>query len=641
MSVIKILDQETANSIKAGEVIERPVSVVKELFDNSADAGADKIRIEIMGGGIELIKVTDNGCGMTAEDARLSFALHATSKLTNYEDIFSLATQGFRGEALASIAACSGKVTMITAVEGANSGTKIVYEDGRFVSESPAAADSGTVVEIRELFRNVPARYKFLKKDSTEGMYVASVVEKLAVANPHISVKLIKDGKTVLETPGTGSVKDAVYSVYGPEFTSALIDVKGESEGYKIFGFCGKTSYVKNNRKMQFVYVNDRPVKSACVSAAIDEAYRNFVMKNKYPVCVLMIYCNNGLVDVNVHPQKAEVKFANDSDVFRLVYHAVRDAITSSGSSGTGFLGVEDVPDGVTSEPSGVQMSMPVGRVERANPVNVPVSHKLVPDSVRNRTEQKPDKEDIRRSNELLEILSGFKPDFDDKGTDNDNDQEEPMAVESAPVYAEGPRAYASDIEGLVNSEYVGILFLTYIILQNEENVFFVDQHAAHERVMYEKYMAKFSKKNEKVESEMLLVPQIIKVSASDYMFISDNLDRFAESGFDIEMMDDRQLALRSVPMKRVKNNTEGMFTDILADMKRELPSKGDIWYSLIQTTACKAAIRAGDVITKEEALSLIDSLLPLNDPYHCAHGRPTFFKISKTDFEKNFKRIV
>ena len=633
MSIIKILDRETANAIKAGEVIERPVSVVKELFDNSADAGADKIRIEISGGGIELIRVTDNGCGMSAEDAKLSFALHATSKLTTYEDIFSLSTQGFRGEALASIAACSGKVTMITSVAGADSGTKIVYEEGQFVSESPAACDSGTVVEIRELFRNVPARYKFLKKDSTEGMYIASVVEKLAVANPHISVKLIKDGKTVLETPGTGSVRDSVYSVYGAEFTNALLDVNGESEGYKITGFCGKPSYVKNNRKMQFVYVNDRPVKSSCVVAAIDEAYRNFVMKNKYPVCVLMIYCNNGLVDVNVHPQKAEVKFANDSDVFRLVYHAVRDAITSSGTGGVDFFGTEeDIP----SEPKApTQISMPVGRISRQQDAAPSPSHKLAP-----APEKKPDKEDIKRSAELLEILSGFKPSFDTEAPS------EGLAVELPEEDVQIPKPQynakpSSEIEELADSEYVGILFLTYIIMQNEENVFFVDQHAAHERVMYEKYMAKFSKKDVKVESEMLLVPQIIKVSASDYMFISDNLDRFSDAGFDIEMMDDRQIALRAVPMKGRKSNIEGMFSDILADMRRELPAPGDIWYSLIQTTACKAAIRAGDVITREEALSLIDSLLPLNDPYHCAHGRPTFFKISKTDFEKNFRRIV
>ena len=635
MSVIKILDQETANSIKAGEVIERPVSVVKELFDNSVDAGADNIKIEISGGGIELIRVTDNGCGMTPEDAKLAFYLHATSKLTRYEDIFSLATQGFRGEALASIAACSGKVTMITSVDRAVTGTKIVYEDGIFQSESPASCDSGTVIEIRDLFKNVPARYKFLKKDSTEGMYIASVVEKLTIANPHVSVKLIKDGKTVLETPGTGAIRDAVYSVYGAEFCNAMLDINSESEGYKIKGFAGKTSYVKNNRKMQLVYVNDRPVKSSTVSAAIDEAYRNYVMKNKFPVCILMIYCNNGLVDVNVHPQKAEVKFANDSDVFRLVYHALRDAITLGSASREDFFNpvAETEPD----EPQGVQLSMPVGRIDRQTDQTVPASHKLVSDNMRKTQEPKADKDDIKRSNELLEILSGFKPTFD---TEEQDKQSSEIETEVVIPQEEPVRKPSSDIEELVNSEYVGILFLTYIILQNENNVFFVDQHAAHERVMYEKYMAKFSS-GKKTESELLLVPQIINVSASDYMFISDNLDRFSEYGFDIELTDGRQIALRAVPMQGRKDNVEGMFADIMADMKRDLPAPGNIWYSLVQTTACKAAIRAGDVITKEEALSLIDSLLTLNDPYHCAHGRPTFFKISKTDFEKNFRRIV
>lgn len=631
MSVIKVLDRETANAIKAGEVIERPVSVVKELFDNSVDAGADNVKIEITGGGIEMIRVTDNGCGMSEEDAKLAFVLHATSKLSKYEDIFSLATQGFRGEALASIASCSGKVTLITSVKDSVSGSKIVYEDGQLKSEGPASCDSGTVVEIRELFRNVPARYKFLKKDSTEGMYIATVVEKLAVANPHVSVKLIKDGKTVLETPGTGSVKDAVYAVYGAEFANSLIEIDNEYEGYKIKGFAGKTSYVKNNRKMQLVFVNDRPVKSSTVSAAIDEAYRNFVMKNKYPVTVLMIYCNNGLVDVNVHPQKAEVKFSSDPDVFRLVYHALRDAITAEGSSREDFFAPEDVLP--AEESKGVQLEMPVGRIERKTDAGIPPSHKLTTDQQRRNVESRPDKDEIKRSNELLEILSGFKPSFDD---DVKPEEKPEVPVSDVP----SSKTAGSDIEELVNSEYVGILFLTYIIMQNEKSVFFVDQHAAHERVMYEKYMAKFSS-GKQTESEMLLVPQIINVSASDYMFISDNLDRFSENGYDIELTDGRQIALRAVPMQGRKDNIEGMFTDVLSDMKRDLPAPGNIWYSLIQTTACKAAIRAGDVISKEEALSLIDSLYDLNDPYHCAHGRPTFFKISKTDFDKNFRRIV
>ena len=631
MSVIKVLDRETANAIKAGEVIERPVSVVKELFDNSVDAGADNVKIEISGGGIEMIRVTDNGCGMSEEDAKLAFVLHATSKLSKYEDIFSLATQGFRGEALASIASCSGKVTLITSVKDSVSGSKIVYEDGQLKSEGPASCDSGTVVEIRELFRNVPARYKFLKKDSTEGMYIATVVEKLAVANPHVSVKLIKDGKTVLETPGTGSVKDAVYAVYGAEFANSLIEIDNEYEGYKIKGFAGKTSYVKNNRKMQLVFVNDRPVKSSTVSAAIDEAYRNFLMKNKYPVTVLMIYCNNGLVDVNVHPQKAEVKFSSDPDVFRLVYHALRDAITAEGSSREDFFAPEDVLP--AEESKGVQLEMPVGRIERKTDAGISSSHKLTTDQQRRNVESRPDKDEIKRSNELLEILSGFKPSFDD---DVKPEEKPEVPVSDVP----SSKNAGSDIEELVNSEYVGILFLTYIIMQNEKSVFFVDQHAAHERVMYEKYMAKFSS-GKQTESEMLLVPQIINVSASDYMFISDNLDRFSENGYDIELTDGRQIALRAVPMQGRKDNIEGMFTDVLSDMKRDLPAPGNIWYSLIQTTACKAAIRAGDVISKEEALSLIDSLYDLNDPYHCAHGRPTFFKISKTDFDKNFRRIV
>jgi len=617
MGRIEILDAKTANEIKAGEVIERPVSVVKELFDNSTDAGASHIKVEFSGGGIELIRVTDDGCGMDEDDAKKAFLLHATSKLKTIDDIYDLSTQGFRGEALASVAACAD-VTLITKQEGEESGIKIVYEDGEFKSIAACAADTGTVVEVRNLFKNIPARFKFLKKDSTEGMYIATLIEKLAIINPHVAVKLVKDGKQILATPGSGETLDAIYSVLGRELSSNLIPIEGNLGMYKIRGFAGKPTYTKNNRRMQYLYVNDRPVKSAAVTAAIDEAYKNYTMKNKFPVCFLMIYCAPGSVDVNVHPQKAEVKFAADSDIFRLVMHAIRDGLDGTGTGGQEFFGKTEVPE-ETPEPQAPiehkQLKINTGRYQRENPTVQP-------------------RGDPQAANRLLQILSEFKP------NPEEIEAGEAVSVSVPDEITEVP-APPSEIDELVNAEFVGILFATYIILQSETAVFFVDQHAAHERVLYEKFMAKKESEDNTLQIETFLVPQIISVSSGDYSFITDNLDEFRENGFEIEPLEERQIALKTAPVSPRSDTPSKMFENIIVELKKDTPAKGAVWYSLIQTTACKAAIKAGDVITKAEALALIDSMATLKDPYHCAHGRPTFFKITRKDFEKNFKRIV
>ena len=339
MGRINILDTNTANAIKAGEVIERPVSVVKELIDNSMDSGASRVTVEFAGGGISLIRVSDDGCGMDREDAQKAFLIHATSKLHTIEDIYSLSTMGFRGEALASIAACSD-VTLTTGIKGEACGTKVVYENGTLVDVSDCPPCSGTTVEVRNLFKNLPARYKFLKKDSTEGMYITGLIEKIAVIAPEISIKLIKDGSTIFTTPGNGSSIDTIYSIYGKDTAKSLLPVNFRYEGGRVEGYTGRTSFVRGNRGLQCVFVNGRLIHSKTVSAAIDEAYKNAVMKNKFPICFLMIYCEPGTVDVNVHPQKSEVKFSNDGDIFRLVYHGIKDALNAGGEAGAAFGGI-------------------------------------------------------------------------------------------------------------------------------------------------------------------------------------------------------------------------------------------------------------------------------------------------------------
>ena len=642
MSRINVLDQKTANAIKAGEVIERPVSVVKELVDNSVDACATVIKIEFDNGGISMIRVSDNGIGMDREDARKCFLIHATSKIKSAEDIYDLSTQGFRGEALASIAACSD-VTLITKQADMETGVLIEYKDGELLRESESAADTGTVVCVERLFANMPARYKFLKRDATEAMYICSLVEKLAIIYPQVSFRLIKDGKQILSTPGNGNMRDAVYAIYGKETANSLVPVDYELNGLKLKGFAGKPSFVRGNRGMQYIYVNDRTVKSSAVTAAIDEAYKASVMKHKYAVCILCIYIPAGGVDVNVHPQKAEVKFSDDSSVFRLVLHGIRNALFGEGSA------------------SSVEPVEPVLTVSHATPEahSAPRASSDKPF----REKEKVSAENLKATDNLLKILSEFKPDISEIASD---EKEEPAIIssdlpevipdEEIEDKASGEtlieEEYAEDrtlINELYASEFVGFLFATYIIMQSEGKVFLVDQHAAHERVLYERFGSQRKDiKDEERSVEVLLIPQIIDLLASDISFVSDNIDRFRAFGFDIDIVGERQIALRAVPVAtraedRLKSMSKPsvMFTQILEELKKEVPSKSTVWTSLIQTTACKAAIKAHDVITKEEALSLISQLHECRDPYHCAHGRPTFYETFESDIEKKFKRIV
>ena len=641
MGRINILDTKTANAIKAGEVIERPVSVVKELIDNAIDSGATRVTVEFAGGGITLIRVSDDGCGMDREDAEKAFLIHATSKLHSIEDIYSLSTNGFRGEALASIAACSD-VTLTTCLKGENEGTRVVYEDGSLKGVYDNPACTGTTVEVRNLFKNLPARYKFLKKDSTEGMYITVLIEKIAIIAPEISIKLIKDGTTLFTTPGNGSSLDAVYAVYGKDTAKALVPVSFKYEGGRIEGFTGLTSFVRGNRGLQCVFVNGRLIHSKTVSAAIDEAYKNAVMKNKFPICFLMIYCEPGTVDVNVHPQKSEVKFSNDGDIFRLVYHGIKDALNKSGEAGLSFGGIvtkEDEPDTGTQLRYDFSTTAPVKSASKTQTSSA-ASHKIGPQQG-----------DPAAANKLLQILADFKPDLNalKETSDEPASNEEPVALEStetesivsAPAIIEDVQENRTltDIERLAAADFVGIIFSTYIILQNEDVCFIVDQHAAHERVLYEEFMVKKQPGSAPVV-EQVLTPQVLTLSWEDYSFVEDNLKRFEENGFELELLGDRQIAVRTVPLGKAGKQSE-VFSNILTDLKRDVPSKSEIWYQLIQTTACKAAIRAGDKITQQEAMKLIESLSKLEDPYHCAHGRPTFFTVSKKDYEKNFKRIV
>ena len=633
MSRIEVLDKKTSNAIKAGEVIERPVSVVKELFDNAVDSGADRITVEFRGGGITLIRVSDNGVGMDREDAKNCFLLHATSKIRSIEDLQSLTSMGFRGEALPSIAACS-RVELISKQADQDLGTRVIYDDGEFVSQEECSADNGTVVTVENLFYNTPARYKFLKKDSTEGMYICNLVEKLAIVNPHITVKLIKDGSVILSTPGNGSMIDTIYCIYGKQVSDLLLPVENVYEGIKVTGFTGKPDLVKSNRSMQLFYVNERAVKSSTGSAAVDEAYRNTVMKGKFPVCFLNIYVDPSLVDCNIHPQKVEVKLSNESDLFRAVYHAVKNALES-----TRPVVEEESKDELFDLVREQERTITPTQVEYRAPIESPIDRQPERPAFRDLEKvSKPSQVEIRAANNILNVLSGI----DIPSTKKEIVEEPKFAEPVVKTTEEFEKKYNSDIEILLNSKIIGTLFATFIVFQSNDAVYLMDQHAAHERVLYEEFLAKALNQSSENLVDQLLVPDVISLSSADYVFALDKKDEFMKYGFEIEAMGDREIAIRTVPaVKSVNIKPSLMFNDLLTELKKELPSGNNDWYLKIATAACKAAIKGHDLITADEIKALLTSMLTLDDPYHCPHGRPTFIKLTESDIDKMFKRIV
>lgn len=649
MSRINVLDTVTANAIKAGEVIERPSSIVKELVDNAIDAGATKISVSFEDGGITYINVTDNGIGMDKEDAEKCFLIHATSKIKTIEDVYSLTTQGFRGEALASICACAD-VILETRQADSEYGTRVEFTDGLMVDSSEVACDIGTSVSVNRIFANIPARFKFLKKDATEGMYITHLIERLSVVNPHISFKLYKDGKLIITTPGNGDMLDTIYSVYGKEIATNIVEVNYEYEGLKIRGYCGKPSYVKASRSHQVFYVNERNIKNTVLTSALDEAYRNLVMKGKFPICYLCIYIPSSLVDVNVHPQKLDVRFNNESDVFRLVYHGVKNAVLNTNESIDMSLGsVKE--ESVSVAPVKPQLSFDTSAINSVIPTTtIPRQSNYVLDQFKDNEsseskssnsgsfEPKSTAEEVKAYTDILSSLSSMPVVKTEEAKINSDTKIDETPVIPAFTIEDAPK---SDFEELLSSDFVGFVFNTYIIMQSSKHMFLIDQHAAHERVLYEKFLEKYSSNDNTLAKQTLIVPKVLSLGQSDLNFVVENSTMFDSYGFEIEQIGDREVAIRTVPFEGNNVDVGKAVENIIASAKNELPTGDNAWFSLIATKACKAAIKGNQRIDREEALELLKLMRNLKDPYHCPHGRPTFIKLSQQDLEKEFKRIV
>lgn len=684
MGKIIILDENTVNKIAAGEVVERPASVVKELVENSIDAGADIISVEIRNGGISFMKVTDNGSGMSEDDAAMAFESHATSKIRRADDLGAITSMGFRGEALASIAAVS-KVHMLTRTHDSVQGVSITVSGGVPEEVRPAGCPAGTSITVSELFFNTPARYKFLKKDATEAGYIADILNRIALSHPEISFMLTNNGRKVLHTPGNGDLKSTIFSIYGAETAKHLADVDYEDGDIRITGFAGLAEIARSSRVNQSIYINRRYIRNKTVTSAIDAAYSTYLMKNKYPFIVLNISIDPSRIDVNVHPSKLEVKFSNEQDIFRAVYHAVNNALIShstvrtlhgtekSGSHG-GKAGYGSRGSTVTGARSAGKSSAGMKTYTEINAYGKPSYSQQEFEWVRKELDRKyqeaisgktrqqdtvghghsgkatdaGEKSEKIPSSQDIDYTDGhnsavFVKDAHDSalGTDHTETDTNVISPDDSRKTDKIETCDMSDSLKLFdNTRIVGQLFSTYILLEGADELFLLDQHAAHERIRYEKLRRAYGE--EKPLSQMLLSSVHVDLTGSEYQFAMSETDFFEKLGFTYESFGANSVIIRSAPLLDENTNIRECFTEIL-DF---LMSEGSTDRSLladraIYRMACKSAVKAHDRLDEREIWALLDELSALENPYTCPHGRPAIYKIRRYDLEKLFKRIV
>lgn len=687
MAVIHILDKHTAELIAAGEVVERPASVVKELLENSIDAGATKVAVTIERGGVSLIQVADNGSGIEAEYISTAFIRHATSKIQTQEDLESIHTLGFRGEALASIASVA-RVEVLTRTEPDEFACCYRIEGGEELGMEPGARPIGTTISVRDLFYNTPARMKFLKKDSSEGTFVGETVSRIALSHPEVSVSFIREGKLLYKTPGAGDLRSAVYAVLGKEFARDLLPVKSSMGNYSVSGLITPPRACRASRGMQFFFINGRFVKNRTMMAAMENAYRGTLMQGKFPGCVLMLDMPAQLVDVNVHPAKTEVRFARENDVFDAVYGAVKNALGQPGSGEQQFQFTagqapekESVKQAATKPESekrlfdfSVKQNGFTAKIEPKKaesggvwPVLPKKEEPLEP------IVTIPDEEDAPRISRVWQSSqSGFaKPVGESfhsepvplaKYAEPEQTREEPAAqwdtvkpvpqpepakpeepaeqTVFSPPEAESlePRQQTMDPEQTSQPlQYVGEVFKTYIITQRGQEMCLIDKHAAHERILYERLAADYGK----VSSQLLLAPVTVNLSAEEKNAILEHEALLRDAGVETEDFGGSTVLVRSVPADVETPDVEGLICELAAKLargSRDALSEKTEW--VLHSIACRAAIKAGDRTASAELMHLAQDILDGKVPPFCPHGRPVVLKLTKKELEKQFGRI-
>lgn len=631
MGKILVLDHHTIDQIAAGEVVERPSSVIKELIENAMDAKATAITVEIKNGGVLYMRVTDNGIGISKEDMEVAFLRHATSKLHDIDDLNDLTSMGFRGEALASISAVS-KMECISKTADSLLGYRYEIEGGVPSELEEVGAPSGTTMIVRNLFYNVPARRKFLKSETTEGNYIQEMLEHLAMARPDISFTFINNGKTKISTAGNKDLGEIIYRIYGRETSKECFSFQKEEEGISISGVLGAPTMNKSTRSSENFFVNKRYVKNSLISKAIEEGYHGYTMMHKFPFCVIHIDIDPSAVDVNVHPQKTEIRLRDGERVYEIIKKIIHGTLAER----------EMIPNCTIDQEKQVKEEIPVQpepfeqvRREVESPVNSSTFTEFEINF----------EEDTKTAFHIEEV----KPGEDTKILSHKEEHPHQNIIkEKESVIIEKPTqiSFFPELKTVLSKEarkqyeIIGQLFNTYWIITYHDQVYFIDQHAAHEKVNYERLIKKM--KENAVVTQQLAPPLILSLSTKEIMIVEKHMEAFTSLGFEIDLFGGNEIALRAVPMEVYFMNEKEMFLEVLQELS-EKPVAGDLHVVTYQiaTMACKASVKGGKKMSLQEIDALIDELLDCENPYHCPHGRPTMFSMSKYELEKKFKRVV
>ncbi len=671
--MINVLDQKTIDQIAAGEVIERPASVVKELVENSIDAGAGRVTVEIRDGGTSLIRVTDNGNGIPEEDVRKAFLRHATSKLKTAEDLVGVGTLGFRGEALSTISAVT-QTEMITKTPTAMTGIKYVIHGGEEKEHTEIGAPDGTTILCRNIFYNTPARLKFLKTNITEGSYINDLMSRIALSHPEVSVTLISNGKTIVNTSGNGNLKDTIYALYGRDITGALLPVDYTEGELHITGFVGKPFLARGNRGFENYFVNGRFIKSPVIGRAIEEAYKTYIMQHRFPFTVLFLELPKEKCDVNVHPTKREFKYENEKELFSVVFHAVEDALKEKTlipdvaadygtreKSYTAPKRPEPKPAAFERRPN-PQPAVYERRPEPPRKTDVTPAPEVREESrygndstsashqVESPVREHPARKNSGDSYSILEALmpKEFREQLKAKQTAESEEQEslQREAQESRIRQDENARQAELTDESYLSRQaapdvrIIGQVFNTYWITQYGDNLYYMDQHAAHEKVNYERFLAEF--RNRTIHSQQIFPPKIITLPGTDKAAVLEAAELFEEAGFELSDFGGNEVKLSALPANLLGLSGEEVFLEFAAYLSSGVSGvTEDLFVHKLATMGCKSAIKGNQHISVQEAEQLLRELMTLDNPYTCPHGRPTIIRLTKEELDKRFKRIV
>ena len=686
MGKIELLARETIDKIAAGEVVERPKSVVKELVENSIDSGATAITVEIKEGGISLIRITDNGSGIKKSDIPIAFLRHSTSKIKTAEDLLSVSSLGFRGEALSSISAIA-RVELITKTYDDLTGTRYIIEGSKEISNTEIGAPEGTTFIVKDIFFNTPARRKFLKSPTTEGNYIADVVEKLALSHPDISFKFISNNKTKLHTSGNSNIKDLVYQIYGREIASSLIDVEVETPLFKINGFLGKPIITRGNRNYENYFINGRYIKSSLLSKSIEDGYKNYLMQHQYPFTLLYFDFEGSMIDVNVHPTKMELRFSHNEEIYQQLYDIVFDKLSNR----------ELIPRVPMDEDLEQKKEHILEKRILPEPFETFNYTKNYEENIKNARNDNLDKKDRVNNNKFTTQLSGLHSKqvsdavstisnalnmafgnkneevLDDKGNVLKNDSNEFLKQDVTEYisssnsknsflttefenknndkFTDNDIQYKEITLGDIDEKFlsqkaktsyqiIGQLFKTYWLIEYGDELYIMDQHAAHEKVLYEQTLKKF--KDKTFTSQILNPPIILTLDDREQETLEKIKDDLSMLGYDIEFFGGKEYKITAIPDNLYNIDMKNLFIDMIDEcMEFKGKTTSDLILHKVATMSCKAAIKGNNKISLPEVKQLLDDLLEIENPYNCPHGRPTIIAMTKTEIEKKFKRIV